>query len=290
MKKLIPVLLILFTLLILAGCEKEPVIEKFTVTFDPDNGKAKTEVTVEKGKTVEKIADPVKDGCVFMEWRTPDGEEYDFTKAVVGNISLKAVYWLDMPEEIQKKAFTYVTIARNLAGETLASVDTAQLQETFVSLNEHCSSDLTTASFYYENGGTKYYFYDGTITHDKYVYVDLDETPLEADEFKTSTEEGITSTEIMNLVIKATCYEGILDGTEVKMKSGASAFVADGEKVTVSGTAFYSVNGTTALYGFINDKGKYSDISDEKAGKITYLFEDSTGSYIKTVEIPKAAE
>lgn len=92
MKKLIPVLLILFTLIVLAGCEKEPVIEKFTVTFDPDNGKEKTEVTVEKGKTVEKIADPEKTGCVFMEWRTPDGEEYDFTKAVVSNITLKAVY------------------------------------------------------------------------------------------------------------------------------------------------------------------------------------------------------
>lgn len=226
-----------------------------------------------------------------MEWRTPDGEEYDFTKAVVSDITLKATYWLDMPEEIQKKAFTYVTIARNLSGETrIDDLEDNELQEAFVSLNSNCRADLSKAAFYYEHGGTKYYFYDGTITHDKYVYVDLDKTALKADEFKTSTEEGITSTVIKNLVIKATCYEGILDGTEVKMKSGASAFVADGESVTVSGTAFYSVAGSTVLYGFINDEGKYSDISDEKAGKITYFFEDSTGSYIKTVEIPKTSE
>ncbi len=265
MKKLIPFLLILFTLIVLAGCEKEPVIEKFTVTFDPDNGSEKTEVTVEKGKTVEKIADPVKTGCVFMEWRTPDGKEYDFTKSVVSNITLKAVYWLDMPEDIQKKAFTYVTIARNLSGETrIDDLEDNELQEAFVSLNPNCKADLSKAAFYYEHEETKYYYYDGKITHDNYVYVELDKTALKAEEFKTSTDdEGITSTEIKNLVIKATCYEGILDDTEVKMKSGASAFVADGESVTVTGTAFYSVAGSTALYGFINDEGKYSDFSDE---------------------------
>ncbi len=292
MKKIIPVLLILAALIVLAGCEKEPVIEKFTVTFDPDNGSEKTEVTVEKGKTVEKIADPEKTGCVFMEWRTPDGKEYDFTKSVVSNITLKAVYWLDMPEDIQKKAFTYVTIARNLSGETrIDDLEDNELQEAFVSLNPNCKADLSKAAFYYEKGGTKYYFYDGKITHDNYVYVELDKTALKAEEFKTSTDdEGITSTEIKNLVIKATCYEGILDDTEVKMKSGASAFVADGESVTVTGTAFYSVAGSTALYGFINDEGKYSDFSDEKAGKITYFFEDSSGAYIKTVEIPKTTE
>lgn len=292
MKKLIPVLLILFTLIVLAGCEKEPVIEKFTVTFDHDNGKEKTEVTVEKGKTVEKIADPVKDGCVFMEWRTPDGEEYDFTKAVVSNITLKAAYWLDMSEDIQKKAFTYWTIARLLAGETeVAEIAESELQEVFVSLNPNCRADLSNAAFYYEHDGTKYYYYDGKITHDNYVYVDIAKTALNADKFETTTgEDGITTTVIKNLVIKATCYEGTLDGTEMKKKDGASAFVAGGENVTITGEAFYSVAGSTALYGFINNEGKYSDISDEKAGKITYFFEDSTGSYIKTVDIPKTTE
>lgn len=197
-----------------------------------------------------------------------------------------------MPEDIQKKAFTYWTITRLLAGEAeVDEIDESELQEVFVSLNTNCRADLSKAAFYYEHDDTKYYYYDGKTTHDNYVYIELDRDALKADEFKTSTDdEGITSTEIKNLVIKATCYEGILDGTEVKMKSGTSAFVADGESVTVTGTAFYSVTGSTALYGFINDEGKYSDITDEKAGKITYFFEDSTGSYIKTVDIPKTTE
>lgn len=58
MKKLIPVLLILFTLIVLAGCEKEPVIEKFTVTFDPDNGKEKTEVTVKRERPSKRLPIP----------------------------------------------------------------------------------------------------------------------------------------------------------------------------------------------------------------------------------------
>ena len=292
MKKIIPVLLILSALLVFAGCEKEPVIEKFTVTFDPDNGGEKTVVSVEKGKTVEKIADPEKTGCLFMEWRTPDGKEYDFTKAVESDITLKAVYWLDMPESIQRKAVSYMTIARLLAGEPIVSeIDNDELREVFVSLNTNCRADLEKAAFYYEHEGTKYYFYDGKTTHDNYVFVDLDKNALKADGFATSTgEDGITTTVIKNLIIKAVCYEGILDNDEVKKKDDAEAFVAEGESVTVSGKAFTSAESHVAMYGFINDEGEYSEITDEKAGKITYFFEDSSGAYIKSVDTPKTGE
>ncbi len=293
MKKLIPVLLILLTLLILSGCQKDPVIETFTVTFDPDNGTARIEKKVEKGKTVEKIQDPEKTGCEFMEWRTPDGEEYDFTKAVESDITLKAVYWKEMHDSILKKAFSYMVIARNLAGETkVVEIDKDEIREVFVALNEHCSSDLTMTSFCYEHEGTKYYFYDGTTTHANYLYVDLGTDYVKVDEFSTSTDKDITTTEIKNLVIKATCFEGVLDGKTVKKKADAEAFVADGESVTINGKAFYSIDSSssTALYGFINDEGEYSEITDEKAKKITYYFEDSTGAYIKRVDIPKADE
>ena len=76
----------------------------------------------------------------------------------------------------------------------------------------------------------------------------------------------------------------------MKKKDDAEAFVAEGESVTVSGKAFTSAESHVAMYGFINDEGEYSEITDEKAGKITYFFEDSSGAYIKSVDTPKTGE
>ena len=65
--------------------------DEFTVTFDPDNGSAATEVKVEAGATVEKPEDPTKVGGVFAGWFNGD-EEFDFNTPVNEDLTLKAVY------------------------------------------------------------------------------------------------------------------------------------------------------------------------------------------------------
>ena len=69
-----------------------PAVTEYTVTFDPDNGEAVSTVQVEEGQPVaEPSSNPTKEGAQFKEWQK-DGAAYDFSSAVTGNITIKAVY------------------------------------------------------------------------------------------------------------------------------------------------------------------------------------------------------
>lgn len=66
-----------------------PTPSEHTVTFDTAGGSEIEEKTVESGKTVEKPADPTKEGYLFDGWY--NGETaYDFSTPVTGDITLKA--------------------------------------------------------------------------------------------------------------------------------------------------------------------------------------------------------
>jgi len=62
--------------------------KEYTVKFDVD-GKIVSTKTVKEGEKVSKPSAPTKDGYTFKYW-TLNGTEYDFTKAVTGDITLKA--------------------------------------------------------------------------------------------------------------------------------------------------------------------------------------------------------
>ena len=75
----------------------EVVVEKFTVTFDSQEGSPVESQEVEKGQLATKPADPTKDNFSFLGWyKDAAGENpFDFdTETVVANITLYAC-WLD---------------------------------------------------------------------------------------------------------------------------------------------------------------------------------------------------
>ncbi|AEE17814.1 clostripain-related cysteine peptidase [Treponema brennaborense] len=78
---------------ILTGCpspaDPKPVVT-YTLTFNSDDGSSVSAQTVESGARAEKPASPRKDGWHFGGWLTDDGQAYDFSLPVSGNITLKA--------------------------------------------------------------------------------------------------------------------------------------------------------------------------------------------------------
>ena len=66
-----------------------PVVTKYTVTFDSAGGTAVGSQEVEAGMTAEKPANPTMTGYTFLGWFL-EGDEYLFSSAVIGNITLTA--------------------------------------------------------------------------------------------------------------------------------------------------------------------------------------------------------
>lgn len=70
-------------------------INKYTVSFSTNGGSAVTAQTVEYNKTATEPTKPTKAGYVFMGWYTDSAlkNEYDFSTAVTGNITLYAKWY-----------------------------------------------------------------------------------------------------------------------------------------------------------------------------------------------------
>ncbi len=88
------VLTLVLSLVVLTSCKK-----KFTVTFNSDGGSIVEAIEVKKGKTIEKPANPTKEGYTFVEW-TLDGSTYNFETEVTENITLVAKWQKNAPQEI----------------------------------------------------------------------------------------------------------------------------------------------------------------------------------------------
>ncbi len=99
-----------------AGCKQaeepvsDPVIAKYTVTFDSDGGSAVEKQTVEEGNKATKPADPTKEGYSFTGWYNGEAV-FDFDTAIKANITLKAHWTI--------KTFT-VTFDTDGGGEVVA--------------------------------------------------------------------------------------------------------------------------------------------------------------------------
>ena len=78
--------------------------KKYTVSFDTDGGSKIASVKVRKGKTVEKPKDPTKEDYTFVEWQL-DGKTYDFTDKVTKNIKLKAVWEIELTDDVYTITF-----------------------------------------------------------------------------------------------------------------------------------------------------------------------------------------
>lgn len=75
--------------------EPDPV-STFTVSFRTNGGSQVEQQTIVEGGTVEKPDDPTRDGYTFTGWLL-DGQPYDFTTPITGNIVLDAAWEQNTP-------------------------------------------------------------------------------------------------------------------------------------------------------------------------------------------------
>ena len=63
-----------------------------TVTFDTDGGNEIEAQTIPSGSTATKPADPTKENYIFVKWVDAEGAEFDFTKPITADTTVKAVW------------------------------------------------------------------------------------------------------------------------------------------------------------------------------------------------------
>ncbi len=68
---------------------------EYTVKFELDGGTKISNMTVKGNEKLTKPADPTKKGYVFVEWQL-DGEPYDFNAPVTQDITLKAIWKVEV--------------------------------------------------------------------------------------------------------------------------------------------------------------------------------------------------
>lgn len=66
---------------------------QWSVTFDTDGGSMIRTATVEDGGTVQFPPDPEKDDCLFKGWYDENGEVFDFSQPITGDITVYA-HWI----------------------------------------------------------------------------------------------------------------------------------------------------------------------------------------------------
>lgn len=66
-------------------------IKDVTITFDTNGGNNISSLTIKSGERVVKPDNPIKSKYIFKEWQL-NGNTFDFSTPITGNITLKAVY------------------------------------------------------------------------------------------------------------------------------------------------------------------------------------------------------
>ena len=72
--------------------------KKYTITFDTDGGSVINNQIVYEGDKIIEPENPTKEGYKFLRWEY-NGTEYNFNAPVSNNISLKAIYTIEVSNE-----------------------------------------------------------------------------------------------------------------------------------------------------------------------------------------------
>ena len=99
--------ILLATSLFGCSCSKK----EFTVTFITNGGTAVSNQTVSKDSTISKPTDPTKEGYEFNGWLL-NGEPFDITSKITGDITLEAS-WIEIQDEESDK----FTVTFNVDGK-----------------------------------------------------------------------------------------------------------------------------------------------------------------------------
>lgn len=88
-----------------------------TVTFDSNGGTSVPSQSVEMGNKVKKPENPTKEGTSgFIEWRTKDGESFNFNNEIFEDITLYAFYYRTPTKEVESKAYSMFSLVNMVFG------------------------------------------------------------------------------------------------------------------------------------------------------------------------------
>ena len=165
--------------------EPEPKAEDtyFTVTFDTDGGSEVESQSVLKGEKASVPEEPSKTGYSFSSWQK-NGADYDFTKPVTENITLKAVW----------TAKTYTVTLFNEENPSTITATYGQLLPDLESIPEPNEGE-TFSGFY--SAETRVQYIDETGKGSRIWDIDSDATliPLWGAVTFTITYEGLEGAE-----------------------------------------------------------------------------------------------
>ena len=130
--------------------------EMYQVTFDANDGSWDDEpitqisVDVEEGKTVSVPVNPTRDGgWTFDGWRTNEGEDFDSSSLIDGNITINAKW--------EQREFVLSNSSDVVGGEVAATYNNAPASGEFITAGEKIALSVTETYA----GYTFYGWYDG---------------------------------------------------------------------------------------------------------------------------------
>lgn len=120
--------------------------KKRTVVFDSCGGTAVETVTVKNKGTVQKPADPTREGYTFEYWAL-DGEKFDFSTKITKDITLVAV-WKEISTEPVKKIATPTNVVIN---GNVVSWDAVEGATGYIVYVDGVAKEVTTTSYTLED-------------------------------------------------------------------------------------------------------------------------------------------
>lgn len=142
----------------------------YTVTFDSKGGTPVPSQKVKHGYEAIEPDAPTKEGTAgFIEWRTKDGESFDFSDGISGDITLYAAYYLPATEDMEGRIYSMFPLAGIFSGINMGGLPNLEnMFEDTENTDEYLFEIMLlvlgeTDSFgsvpYYEVAGQKYYSY-----------------------------------------------------------------------------------------------------------------------------------
>ncbi len=142
----------------------------YTVTFNSKGGTPVPPQKVKHGYEAIEPEAPTKEGTAgFIEWRTKDGESFDFSDGISGDVTLYAAYYLPATEDMEGRIYSMFPLVGIFSGIKDGGLpDLENMFEDAKNTDEYLFEIMLlvlgeTDSFgsvpYYEIAGQKYYSY-----------------------------------------------------------------------------------------------------------------------------------